>query len=154
MSVGNRWRWWWVAAVAMLAGCAMAPQRTPEQSVAELRSAELAFADTMARRDFAAFATFVAEDAVFVNGGRPLRGRAAVLDDWRRLFVSPQAPFSWRPDVVEVAGSGDLGCTEGPVTNAAGVVFARFYSTWRRGSGGRWQVVFDNGYAVGGGKSD
>ena len=40
---------------------------------------ERAFAATMAARDQAAFASFIAEDAVFLNGGRgELRGKAAI----------------------------------------------------------------------------
>ncbi len=128
-------------------GCALrlaTPDR--ETLVAALREAETGFAQSMARRDFAAFAACVAEDAVFINGGRPLRGKAAVLAHWQRFFQGAQAPFSWRPETAEIAGDGRLGYTDGPVSDPSGAVFARFYSTWMRRPDGRWQVVFDNGY--------
>jgi ketosteroid isomerase-like protein len=116
--------------------------------LAQVRAAEEDFAATMARRDQAAFTSFLAEDAVFINGGNPLRGRTAITEFWKKFFVLPDAPFSWRPELVEVASSGTLGYTEGPVLSPTGVVFAKFFTTWQRSSGGRWLVVFDNGYSV------
>jgi ketosteroid isomerase-like protein len=114
-----------------------------------LRDAELAFADSMARRDRAAFAAWIAEDAVFLNGGQPLRGKAAIVADWGRFFDGPDAPFAWAPDLVAVLDGGRLGYTNGPVRNPAGRVFARFHSTWLRdGATGPWRVVFDNGQSV------
>jgi ketosteroid isomerase-like protein len=134
------------AAALLIAGAACA---TPEArgSAEALRAAESAFAKSMADRDFDAFASHVADDAVFINGGQPLRGKAAVLAHWKRFFEKPAAPFAWQPELAEVAG--DLGYTEGPVSAPDGRVFARFFSTWRRGASGRWLVVFDNGYPVG-----
>ncbi len=137
-----------LAALALpSAGCALRPPAGSRDAlVAELREAETGFAQSMARRDFAAFAAYVAEDAVFINGGHPLRGKAAVLAHWQRFFQGAQAPFSWRPETAEIAGDGQLGYTDGPVSDPSGAVFARFYSTWMRRPDGRWQVVFDNGY--------
>ena len=114
--------------------------------VAEVRASEEAFARTMADRDFLAFGNFIADDAVFVNAGRPLRGKPAILAFWKRFFDLPNAPFSWKPEVSEVIARGDLGYTTGPVTSAAGALTAHFHSTWRRGPDGRWLIVFDNGY--------
>ena len=112
-----------------------------------VHDAEIAFAATLARRDFKAFAEFVAEDAVFIGGGKPQRGRAAVLASWKRFFDGPEAPFSWAPDLVEVLPNGQLGYSTGPV-HVKGKLVARFASTWRRDPDGRWRVVFDNGSDV------
>ena len=155
-------RWAGMAlAVLVLAGCASndagrdpgvgAPaQRTsdPRDRAAEVRAAEIAFARTMAERRFDAFAAFVAEDAVFVNGGKPLRGQREVLAHWARFFERPAAPFAWAPEIIEVLGTGSLAYSEGPVTRPDGVVVARYASTWRRDADGRWRVVFDNGHEV------
>lgn len=131
------------------AGCATKPPALSRADLlSEVRASEEAFAATMARRDAAAFGRFIAEDAVFVNGGNPLRGRAAIVEHWRRFFVTPEAPFAWRPELVEVAAGGTLGYTEGPVSTPAGVKIATFFTTWQRSAGGTWLVVFDNGYAV------
>jgi ketosteroid isomerase-like protein len=109
---------------------------------------ETAFARTMAERNFAGFLSFVDDDAVFLNGGDPLRGKAAIGAHWQKFYTARTAPFSWRPDLVEVLATGALAQSNGPVTDPSGKVFARFYSTWRLESPGVWRIVFDNGYAV------
>ncbi len=120
----------------------------PRSSCDELAAAERAFAASMADRDFEAFASFISVDAVFLNGGNPLRGRAAILEHWSRHFAEgTPAPFSWEPELAEVSGDGTLGTTNGPVRNPEGRIVARFYSTWRIEQG-QWRIVFDNGYAV------
>ena len=113
-----------------------------------LRAAELAFAATMADRDADAFATFLAEDAVFVNGGQPLRGKAAIVAHWRQYFGDGPAPFAWAPETAVAMDAAGLGYTEGPVLDPSGATIARFHTTWRRDADGRWRVVFDNGYTV------
>lgn len=138
-----------LAGGAMLggSGCATpSSARSRSELLSEIRAAEEGFAATMARRDLAAFGRFVADDAVFINGGHPLRGKPAILEHWTKFFAATQAPFSWRPELVEVAGSGTLGYTEGPVATPTGAVFATFYTTWQRASNGQWLVVFDNGH--------
>lgn len=116
--------------------------------VQQVTDAEIAFAKTMADRDHAAFLRFVADDAVFLNGGKPLRGKAAIGEHWQRFYVGATAPFSWKPDLVEVIESGGLAQSIGPVMAPGGQVVARFYSTWRLGPDGAWRVVLDNGYDV------
>ena len=130
-------------------GCAtLGPAGSRAERVSQVRAAEEGFAATMARRDAAAFAEFISDDAVFINAGNPLRGRAVIVEFWQRFFVPPSAPFSWRPELVEVAAQGTLGYTEGPVVSEAGAVFAKFFTTWQLSPSGRWLVIFDNGYSV------
>lgn len=140
------------AAVGTVFGGAGCTTRPPASSRSELlsqvRSAEERFAASMARRDAGAFAESIAEDAVFINGGNPLRGKAAIVEHWRKFFAPAQAPFAWRPELVELASSGTLGYTEGPVLSPTGALLARFFTTWQLSAGGRWLVVFDNGYTV------
>lgn len=132
-----------------VAGCAgLRPPSGAADGARQVREAETAFAATMAARDLQAFGRHIAEDAVFINGGQPLRGKAAILAHWGRFFSTPEAPFSWRPEIVEIAAGGTLGYTEGPVTTSAGRAGSRFYSTWQRQPDGSWRVVFDNGYRV------
>ena len=131
------------------AACASRPPvRSRDEGLARLRAAEEGFAATMARRDLRAFGEYVSDDAVFVNGGSPLRGKDAIVTFWAKFFASQTAPFSWRPEIVELASSGALGYTEGPVMSPSGEVFARFFSTWQLGADDRWLVVFDNGTSV------
>jgi uncharacterized protein (TIGR02246 family) len=107
--------------------------------------AERAFASTMARRDLDAFASFLSPRVVFINGGKPLRGRDAVIAHWRQFYAQPEAPFAWEPDTVEVTDDGLLAYSTGPVRAPDGRLIARFHSTWALESDGRWRVVFDNG---------
>lgn len=132
-------------ATLALAGCATPPPDLVTLTE-QVRATETAFAASMATRDFAAFGTFVADDATFVNAGKPLRGKESVLTHWQRFFRSPTAPFSWKPEIVEVLSSGNLAHSEGPVALPDGKVVGRYYSTWRRDPSGGWRVVLDNGY--------
>lgn len=112
----------------------------------EVRDTETAFAKTMADRDHAAFVRFLAEDTVWFSGGEtPLRGKAAVAAHWKRFYEQAQAPFSWRPDAVDVLDSGDLAMSSGPVMDPSGKPVARYTSVWRREAPGVWRVVFDRG---------
>jgi ketosteroid isomerase-like protein len=133
------------AAALAAAAAATAAQGLVETRRAEVFAAERAFARSMAERDFAAFARYVADDSVFFSGTTALRGRAAVLAGWQPLFAERAAPFSWEPDQVEVLKSGELALSTGLVKNPEGVVTARFNSIWQRQANGRWLVIFDKG---------
>jgi uncharacterized protein (TIGR02246 family) len=130
-----------LAACASLPAPPVADPATLERQVA---AAESAFAQSMADRDFEAFASHIAEDAIFVNGRQPLRGKAAIVADWKKYFAGP-APFSWKPETVVVLDDGSLAQTKGPVFDPAGKPILEFRSTWRREADGGWKVVFDDG---------
>ena len=115
----------------------------------EVWATELSFARSMAERDFAAFGRHLSEHAAFWSGSKVLRGKAAVLEGWRRFYEGPQAPFSWQPDEVVVLGDGSLAQSTGPVRDPAGKLIARFRSVWRREpEDGRWLIVLDRGEPV------
>lgn len=107
--------------------------------------AESSFAQTMATRDAAAFAAFVAEEAVFFSRNGSQRGKAAVLAAWQPFFEGPAAPFSWAPELIQVLESGTLALSSGPVRDPTGRQIGTFNSIWRLESDGRWRVVFDKG---------
>ena len=110
-----------------------------------VRDREIAFAQTMADRDLEAFITFISPEAVFFNGNRPLRGHEGILEDWTRYFDAETAPFSWRPDLVQVLESGELALSSGPVRSASGESSGRFNSIWKKHADGQWYVIFDKG---------
>jgi len=122
-----------------------AAQLVTAAQVEQVRSAERAFARSMAQRDLDAFGRFVADDAVFVSGSGVLRGRAAVVAGWKPYFDGADAPFSWSPEQVEVLASGTLAFSTGPVLNAKGERIGTFKSTWRRDRDGHWRVAIDSG---------
>ena len=109
---------------------------------------ERAFADTMARRDFEKFKTFISKEAVFFSGTTPLRGRQQIADAWEAYFKDPLAPFSWEPEHVEVLDSGSLAWSSGPVYGADGKRVATFNSVWQLDASNQWRIIFDKGNEV------
>jgi ketosteroid isomerase-like protein len=116
-------------------------------AVQQVMATELAFAKTMADRNFKAFITFLSPDAVFFSGSSVMHGPAEVAVQWQPYFDSPKAPFSWKPDHVEVLASGNLALSTGPVYEKNKIV-ARFNSVWRLEADNVWRIVFDKGEAV------
>jgi ketosteroid isomerase-like protein len=131
-------------AIAGLMTASQASAESPAELAKQVREAETAFAATMAKRDLQAFATFIADEAVFF-GSTALRGRDEVVAAWKGFYVEKDAPFSWRPEIVEVLDSGELALSSGPVFDPSGKQVAVFNSIWRREADGRWRVVFDKG---------
>ena len=111
----------------------------------EVIATERAFAQTMAQRDFAAFTSFLDDEAVFFSGPTPFRSKTEVAAAWKRHFESELAPFSWEPKKVEVLDSGTLALSSGPVHNAEGKLISEYTSIWRREAPGTWKIVFDKG---------
>jgi ketosteroid isomerase-like protein len=135
--------------VAMLSGCAsvtLGPTAADLQR--QVADTERAFAKTMADRDYAAFASFLADETIFFAGAKALRGKKQVVDAWKPFYEGPAAPFSWQPEVVEVLDSGALALSTGPVRDPQGKVFATFYSIWRLEAPGTWRIIFDKGNNV------
>ena len=133
--------------VVVLVGMPVATAASAQDRAAlqqQVRSREEAFAKTMADRDLRAFASFLSKEAVFV-GRSVSRGPAAITETWKRFFDGPVAPFSWRPETVEVLDSGTLALSSGPVFGPDGKRIGTFNSTWRREPDGVWRIVLDNG---------
>lgn len=114
----------------------------------QVAGTERAFAATMKARDHAAFASFLADEAVFFSGPNPLHGKQAVADFWKKFYDNKEAPFSWEPDEVEVLASGKLAWSSGPVYGPDGKLIARFNSVWRLEPSGKWKIIFDHGADV------
>lgn len=129
---------------SVLLGASLAGAATNAELKEEVRRTEAAFAKTMADRDHAAFASFLADETVFFGQG-VLRGKAAVAAAWKRFYDGAAAPFSWAPESAEVLDSGELGFTSGPVFDPSGKRVGTFNSVWRKQKDGRWRIVFDKG---------
>lgn len=111
----------------------------------QVRDTERAFAKTMADRNHAAFASFLADETVFFGPQGATRGKTAVAAAWKPFFDRPDAPFSWDPDTVEVLESGTLALSSGPVKDTQGKRVGTFNSVWRKDGSGAWKIVFDKG---------
>lgn len=136
----------WILAGAA-ASAAAAPAANAELKL-QVANTERAFAATMKQRDLAAFKSFLADEAVFYDGQKPLRGKEEVGRFWKGFFDKPDAPFSWEPDQVDVLDSGTLAHSSGPVYDPGGKLIARFNSVWRLEAPGKWRIVFDKGQDI------
>jgi ketosteroid isomerase-like protein len=119
----------------------------PVGPVEQVRAAEMAFAKALADRDFDAFVSHLSRDAIFFGERSVQHGVAEVSAAWKPLFSTPNSPFSWAPDHVEVLSSGNLALSTGPVF-VDGKVVGRFNSVWRLEERNSWRIVFDKGEAV------
>lgn len=148
-----------VMAVVSAAGCVSGsrpgpaqprPHRADDPAKAvrdQVWATEIAFAKTMADRDFKGFVSHLSGEVVFFDDRAIEHGADEVAAAWKPLFEAPQAPFSWAPDHVEVLSSGKLALSTGPVFVQDKVV-GRYNSIWRRESGNTWRIVFDKGERV------
>ena len=134
-------------AIGIAPGCAAPSSQQTDLSARqeEVRARETAFAKSMADRDLAAFASFISPEAVFVGVGGTTRGPKEIAAAWKRFFDGPDAPFSWKPETVEIISSGTLGLSSGPVFDPKGQRIGTYNSTWRRDADGVWRIIFDNG---------
>jgi ketosteroid isomerase-like protein len=135
-----------IAMIALLVLASLcAPAADTAAIAGRVRETEAAFARTMADRDWPAFKSFIAKEAVFFGSRGVLRGREAVAAGWKPYFDGPQAPFAWQPEQVEALASGGLALSSGPVFDPAGKRIGTFQSVWRLEADGRWRIVFDKG---------
>ena len=135
--------------LVLMMACAVTSQKpTREDLRQQVENTERAFAQTMADRDFAAFLSFLSEEAVFFSGETPLRGKQQVTETWKPYYEMQDAPFSWEPERVVVLDSGTLALSTGPVYDPGGKLIATFTSIWRLEAPGKWRIIFDKGNGV------
>lgn len=149
MPATARWVHLFVAsiAIAIAAACASPSEQQIDLAARqqEVRARETAFAKSMADRDLAAFTSFISPEAVFVGVGGTTRGPQEIAAAWKGFFEGPDAPFSWKPETVEIVSSGTLGLSSGPVFDPKGERIGTYNSTWRHDPDGVWRIIFDNG---------
>jgi ketosteroid isomerase-like protein len=135
-----------MASLLLLTACATTGSVTPErQRIDRLADAERAFAASAQTAGVnAAFLGAMADDATLFRPG-PVNGKA---------FIGPRAegPFKleWQPQRVAVSTSDDFGYSSGPFRLTLNAkpeqpVYGQFFTVWRRGTDGRWQVLIDHG---------
>ncbi|KAF0248403.1 MAG: hypothetical protein FD167_2191 [bacterium] len=138
-----------MVSLSLFSACTtLAQQSSLGELQKQVTDTESAFAQTMARRDHTAFKSFLSSETVFFSGEKVLRGKEQVADAWKRFYEKPEAPFSWKPEQVEVLDSGTLALSSGPVYDPKGKLVARFTSIWRLESPGKWRIIFDKGNDV------
>lgn len=115
--------------------------------VEEVRATEIAFAKAFADRDAKKFFSYLADDAQFLGRQKTMRGKQEVIAVWSEFFKSAVPPFRWHPERVVTNAAGDLGFSNGPVFDEAGVQIGTFTSTWIRQPDSSWKILFDGGSA-------
>lgn len=134
------------AASLAIAVAACAHQTASDEPALSLAAAETAFAAHSVREDMrAAFLAHFAPDGVTVRNGW------IVSNDYLRERPAPPIVLDWRPAYTEVAASGELGLSTGPVKITskakpdAPPSYAQYVSVWRREDAGPWRVEVDLG---------
>ncbi|HYC38301.1 MAG TPA: DUF4440 domain-containing protein [Usitatibacter sp.] len=134
------------ACAVAAAACAVNP--ASKEDAASLAAAETAFASHSVREDMrVAFIAAFAPDGLFVRNGWIAAAR------YLEARPAPPIVLDWRPQLVEVAASGELGLSTGPwrltskADPAAPAGYGQFVSIWRRAPAGPWKVEVDLGIA-------
>src|SRR3990167_6156301 len=111
----------------------------------DMVAAERAFAaDASARSTRAAFLAALADDGLVFAPG-PSSGKRV----WEARPENKNR-LEWAPELAEISASGDLGYTSGPWRFTPGGAdkptgFGHFFTIWRKGADGKWQVLIDHG---------
>nr|WP_321412611.1 nuclear transport factor 2 family protein [uncultured Carboxylicivirga sp.] len=96
-----------------------------------------------------AFVYYAADDAVLMRSNKLIKGKEAIAAKYG-VFNSEKVKLSWKPDFVEVSGSGDLAYTYGQyiysVIDSLGEIKSDtgvFHTVWKRQPDGNWKFVWD-----------
>ncbi len=111
---------------------------------------ENAFARSVQVHDTAAFAEHVLPGAVFVDDGKLLRGRDAIVAAWGPILRGEGMVFRWAPSQVAVTGDPHVALTRGPFwieRTSPGAphrfITGTFQSVWVKDVDGAWRVAVD-----------
>jgi ketosteroid isomerase-like protein len=149
-------------AIAMMTAGVALPRSAPASAPAphamsaaecEVWLRERSFAKTVEAHDAGAFAAHLVEDTVFgAASPGPVRGRAAVVADWKEVIEGTKFALRWHPQYVSIGADPDIAISSGPAWTenfdpAARQRFttSRFNSVWKRDARGEWHVLFDGG---------
>jgi ketosteroid isomerase-like protein len=123
------------------------PSPSTRRLADEVIDVEKEFAAAFVVKQWPAFLDFVSDDAEIYAGGKFVSAREAYTDLASRTAGQPPITLDWRPSRVEVACSGDLAWSTGPVrrVDVKGEHASHYVTVWVRGSGGRWVWIYDRG---------
>jgi ketosteroid isomerase-like protein len=140
--------------LALLAtACAATPPPASSEALrASLTQAELDFAAATAARGVDGWVNAFAPDGMSLDAkGTVVRGHAAIREAMTPVLA--KVKIVWKPTVVDVAPSGEMGFTYGLyqvlAPDAAGkpsvASHGAYMTVWRRQADGSWKVVADMG---------
>lgn len=141
--------------VCFLAACGSSDRDAATANTSALREALLQADSEFSALAFdqgveKAYERFIAADAVQLpDGGMPLAGKAAIMENVEASVGGIDFSLSWEPEDAVVAASGDLGYTWGyyylETMTEDGELYAaegKYANVWRNTPAG-WQVVLD-----------
>ncbi len=143
------------SSIAFLACSPAAPPPPTVDLAAEeaaIRAQDAKWMDAVQKRDAAAEAALIADDAViYREHGDPLAGPAAFQAFEQKFYTdNPMSTASWTTAKIEIAASGDLAVQTGTYNDmklgpkGAGEDHGSFVTEWRKVNG-TWMVVHDIG---------
>ncbi len=144
-------------AVLNAPSCALAAPPPPVVAMTaaecEVWTRERSFARSVEDHDAAAFATHLFRDTVFnAASPQPVRGREAVVADWKPIIEGREFALRWHPQFVTIGADPDVAVSSGPAWTEIfdpsakhRYTISRFNSVWKRDADGEWRVLFDGG---------
>jgi len=154
-------RYCWAAAFALaviVAGCNQAPPPptpdTHDADVKAIRDLEAATVQAFAAKDLDKVAAFYADDASGLYADSPvLNGVPAIMASWKPQLADKNFSVTWASDKVEIAKSGDLGYSQGSVTQTMTdpktkkvlTVKGKYVTVFKKQADGSWKAVADIG---------
>jgi ketosteroid isomerase-like protein len=120
------------------------------QLVAEVKSADAAWAEAAAAKSVERMLDFYDEAAVFIaQDGRVISGREGLRAAWTAFFGTPGIELSWQAHVVGGSQSRDLAFSygsweieqgpSGQTTKRTGT----YVFVWKKQADGKWKVLVD-----------
>jgi len=133
----------------MTVGRSAPPAANPDALLAADRAFDAATAD----KNIDGFSSFLADNVSTLRADQPiLRGKAAMLQEWRSLLENRSISLRWQPASAEISKSGDLGYTVGSYTmtrkgdkGSVTLGTGKYLTVWRLQKDRSWKVEFDTG---------
>ncbi len=114
-----------------------------------IRQLDRQWVAAVSAKDAATIAEFYAPDARIMPANAPaVRGRAAIVEFWKRFLELPGVDLRFEPQVIKVAEAGDLAYDIGTYSLSYGAAQARvqdrgkYLVVWERVSG-EWKAMVD-----------
>lgn len=116
----------------------------------EIEETESKFAEMAGEKGIpAAFIHFADDNAVILRNNRIIRGKDSI-GIWFSKQSYSNVSLKWKPDYIEVSGSGDLAYTYGKYTyssidSTGKAVYSNgiFHTVWKKQPDGSWRYVWD-----------
>jgi ketosteroid isomerase-like protein len=126
-------------------------RKSESRAVNELRAADAAWLKAYQQKNAEKAAGFHDNRGTMLVPHAPrLTGRRALAKFIAKSFTMKDYKIAWRPNRVEVARSGELGCTSGvyrmSFRDDSGKLFSdkgKYLMVWKKQRNGAWKVLFD-----------